>query len=276
MPRFEPHPARRPAIVAGASSGIGAATAIELAAHGFPVALGARRVDKCQSSSTRSAPTAARRWPATRRHRSRVGQMIRGQATEQLGDIEVLVSGAGDTYFGRMHEIDTDDFRIADADPSDRAPTGWPPRCCRAWSTRQRGDLIFVGSDVALRQRPHMGAYGAAKAGLVAMVTNLQMELEGTGVRASIVHPGPTRPAWAGAARRTGRPGAARIGRSGVRRATTTSCGPPTSPGRSRSSPRRRAGRLHREHGSPARGAVDRRTKERQELALGEEGMPNQ
>jgi NAD(P)-dependent dehydrogenase (short-subunit alcohol dehydrogenase family) len=37
-----------------------------------------------------------------------------------------------------------------------------------------------------------MGAYGAAKAGLVAMVTNLQMELEGTGVRASIVHPGPT------------------------------------------------------------------------------------
>jgi NAD(P)-dependent dehydrogenase (short-subunit alcohol dehydrogenase family) len=37
-----------------------------------------------------------------------------------------------------------------------------------------------------------MGAYGAAKAGLLAMVTNLQMELEGTGVRASVVHPGPT------------------------------------------------------------------------------------
>ena len=48
MPRFEPHPARRPAIVAGASSGIGAATAVEMAAHGFPVALGARRVEKCQ------------------------------------------------------------------------------------------------------------------------------------------------------------------------------------------------------------------------------------
>ena len=60
---------------------------------------------------------------------------------------------------------------------------------------RQRGDLIFVGSDVALRQRPHMGAYGAAKAALVAMVNNYQMELEGTGVRASIVHPGPTKTA---------------------------------------------------------------------------------
>ena len=48
MARFEHHPDRRPAIVAGASSGIGAATATELAAHGFPVALGARRVEKCQ------------------------------------------------------------------------------------------------------------------------------------------------------------------------------------------------------------------------------------
>ena len=58
---------------------------------------------------------------------------------------------------------------------------------------RRRGTLIFVGSEVALRQRPHMGAYGAAKAALVAMVSNLQMELERTGVTASIVHPGPTR-----------------------------------------------------------------------------------
>jgi hypothetical protein len=36
MPRFDPHPARRPTLIAGASSGIGAATATELAARGFP------------------------------------------------------------------------------------------------------------------------------------------------------------------------------------------------------------------------------------------------
>ena len=46
MPRFDPLPDRRPALVAGASSGIGEATAIKLAANGFPVALGARRVEK--------------------------------------------------------------------------------------------------------------------------------------------------------------------------------------------------------------------------------------
>ncbi len=58
MPRFDPHPERRPALIAGASSGIGAATAIELAARGFPVALGARRVE--QMSRTRRPDP--RRW----------------------------------------------------------------------------------------------------------------------------------------------------------------------------------------------------------------------
>jgi NAD(P)-dependent dehydrogenase (short-subunit alcohol dehydrogenase family) len=193
MPRFEPHPARRPAIVAGASSGIGAATAVELAAHGFPVALGARRVEKCQElvDKIRADGGEAVALPLDVTDPQSVKGFVH-QATDQLGDIEVLVTGAGDTYFGKLQEIDTDAFEsqiqihLIGANRLTTAVLG-------GMIERQRGDLIFVGSDVALRQRPHMGAYGAAKAALVAMVTNLQMELEGTGVRASIVHPGPTK-----------------------------------------------------------------------------------
>ena len=195
MPRFEPHPARRPAIVAGASSGIGAATAAEMAAHGFPVALGARRVEKCQEivEKIRADGGEAIALPLDVTDAESVKGFVH-QATEQLGDIEVLVTGAGDTYFGRLHEIDTETFESQiqiHLIGANRLATAVLPGMVE----RQRGDLIFVGSDVALRQRPHMGAYGAAKAALVAMVTNLQMELEGSGVRASIVHPGPTKTA---------------------------------------------------------------------------------
>ena len=192
MPRFEPHPARRPALVAGASSGIGAATATELATRGFPVALGARRVDRCQQLADAIVADGgeAVALPLDVTKPDSVQKFVE-RATDQLGDIELLVAGAGDTHFGRLYETTTDDFESQiriHLVGANRLATAVLPAMVR----RQRGDVIFVGSDVALRQRPHMGAYGAAKAGLVAMVTNLQMELEGTGVRASIVHPGPT------------------------------------------------------------------------------------
>ncbi|MGE2735700.1 SDR family oxidoreductase [Mycolicibacterium vaccae] len=193
MPRFDPLPDRRPALVAGASSGIGEATAIRLARNGFPVALGARRVEKLEEIVGRiradGGEAIAVQLDVTD------PDSVKGaveQTTAELGEVEVLVAGAGDTNFGKLHEMSTDEFtdqlqiHLVGAN---RLATAVLPGMIE----RRRGDLIFVGSDVALRQRPHMGAYGAAKAGLVAMVNNLQMELEGTGMRASIVHPGPTR-----------------------------------------------------------------------------------
>ena len=192
MARFEPHPSRRPVIVAGASSGIGAATAAELAARGFPVALGARRLDKCEelADQIRAGGGEAVALSLDVTDPESVRKFVH-RAGEQLGDIEILVAGAGDTFFGRLYEIETEAFESQiqiHLIGANRLAAAVLP----AMVSRQRGDAIFIGSDVALRQRPHMGAYGAAKAGLAAMVTNLQMELEGTGVRASIVHPGPT------------------------------------------------------------------------------------
>jgi NADP-dependent 3-hydroxy acid dehydrogenase YdfG len=193
MPRFAPLPARRPAVVAGASSGIGAATAIDLASRGFPVALGARRVEKLDQlvEQIRGNGGEAVAFHLDVTDPDSVKAFV-SQSVDALGEIEVLVAGAGDTYFGRLHEISTDQFESqiqVHLIGANRLATAVLPGMVE----RQRGDVIFVGSDVALRQRPHMGAYGAAKAALIAMVTNLQMELEGTGVRASIVHPGPTK-----------------------------------------------------------------------------------
>lgn len=274
MARFEPHPARRPTIVAGASSGIGAATAVELAAHGFPVALGARRVDKCQEfvDKIRADGGEAIALPLDVTDADSVKAFVH-QATERLGEIEVLVAGAGDTFFGRLHEIDTETFESQiqiHLVGANRLATAVLPGMVE----RRRGDLIFVGSDVALRQRPHMGAYGAAKAALVAMVTNLQMELEGTGVRASIVHPGPTKTAmgWSLPAEAIGpaledwaKWGQARhdffLRASDLARAITFVAETP------------RGGFVVNMELQPEAPLAD--NKDRQKLALGEEGMPS-
>src|SRR5271156_1540750 len=240
MPRFEPLPERRPAIVAGASSGIGEATAMELAAHGFPVALGARRVEKLDDivGKINAEGGEAVGFHLDVTDPNSVKSFVT-QSVDALGDIEVLVAGAGDTYFGKLAEITTDEFdsqlQIHLIGANRLASAVLP-----GMLERQRGDLIFVGSDVALRQRPHMGAYGAAKAALVAMVNNFQMELEGTGVRASIVHPGPTKTSmgWSLPAEKIGP--ALEDWPSGAKHATTTSCARPTWHEPSRSSPRHR------------------------------------
>lgn len=275
MARFEPHPDRRPAIVAGASSGIGAATAKQMAGHGFPVALGARRVEKCQElvDEIKAGGGEAVALPLDVTDVDSVKSFVHG-ATEALGDIEVLVAGAGDTNFGRLHEMSTDEFEAQlqiHLVGANRMATAVLPGMVE----RQRGDLIFVGSDVALRQRPHMGAYGAAKAGLVAMVNNLQMELEGTGVRASIVHPGPTKTSmgWSLPAEKIGpaledwaKWGQARhdyfLRASDLARAITFVAETP------------RGGFIANMELQPEAPLAD--VKDRQKLALGEEGMPEQ
>jgi NADP-dependent 3-hydroxy acid dehydrogenase YdfG len=192
MPRFEPNPEKRPSIVSGASSGIGAATATALASAGHPVALGARRVDRSEevAERIRAAGGTAVALPLDVGDDESVRKFV-AAATEALGPIEILVSGAGGLAPSPIHETDTEAFaqqigvnllgahRLVSAVVPDMVG-------------RRRGDVVFVGSDVVPAPRPGMGAYVPAKSGLEAMAYTMRMELEGTGVRASVVRPGPT------------------------------------------------------------------------------------
>jgi NAD(P)-dependent dehydrogenase (short-subunit alcohol dehydrogenase family) len=185
-------PDRRPAVVAGASSGIGAETAKALAGAGFPVALGARRVERCEelAAAIRADGGEAVAHPLDVSSEDSVAAFAE-KAAADLGDVEVVVSNAGLLGPGRLVEVDTE--RIARE--LDVNLLG-PHRLIRAFVPgmieRRRGDICFVSSDTALRARPMMAAYSASKAGLEGLVESLQMELEGTGVRASVVRPGPT------------------------------------------------------------------------------------
>jgi NADP-dependent 3-hydroxy acid dehydrogenase YdfG len=192
MPRFAPHPEKRPSIVTGASSGIGAATAVALAEAGHPVALGARRVAKSEEvvAGIRAAGGEAVALPLDVGDDESVRKFV-AAATETLGPIEILVSGAGDITPGPIHEMDSARFAElvgVNLIGAHRLVSAIVPDMVE----RRRGDVVLIGSDVVPAPRPRMGAYVPAKAGLEAMAHAMRMELEGTGVRASVVRPGPT------------------------------------------------------------------------------------
>src|SRR4051812_49309745 len=200
MARFA-HPDRRPAVITGASSGIGAATALTLAAAGYPVALGARRTDKLDELAaqirSQGGEVTAHALDLTD---DESVETFAAKVAADLGDIEIVVSNAGLVQPGATYEVDTAQF----AHELDLNIVG-AQRLARAFVPgmveRQRGDVVFVSSDVAVRARPFMSSYAAGKWGLEGLAHAMQMELEGTGVRASIVRPGPTQSemgsAWA-------------------------------------------------------------------------------
>ncbi len=192
MPRFEPHPERRASVVTGASSGIGAATAIALAAGGHPVALGARRSAQCEelAASIRAGGGEAIALPLDVSDGEAV-KSFAAAVSDELGPVEILVSCAGDAEVELVHATDPGEFlRQVDVNlvGAHRLVSAIVP----GMVSRQRGDVVFVSSDVARTPRPRMGGYVAAKNGLEGMARAMQMELEGTGVRASVVRPGPT------------------------------------------------------------------------------------
>lgn len=192
MPRFDPHPDRRAAIVTGASSGIGAATAAALAAAGHPVVLGARRVDRCEDLAAKIRAEGGEALALELDLLDTASIDAFADAAEaELGPIEILVSNAGDvqpiTTVGAAPEEFTRQLQV-----NLLGAQALVHRVVPHMFERRRGDVVFVTSEVALNPRTHMAAYVASKAGLEGFAAAMAMESEGTGVRVGIVRPGPS------------------------------------------------------------------------------------
>lgn len=192
MPRFEPHPPRRPVIVTGASSGIGRQTALTLAEAGHPVVLGARRVERCEevAAAIRDKGGEAVALSLDLLDVESI-EAFATAAEKEFGEIEVLVSNAGDVQ----------PITAIDAEPAEFArqigvnllgAQALVHRVVPPMARRRRGDVVFVTSEVALNPRTHMAGYVASKAGLENLAMAMAMECEGTGIRVGIVRPGPS------------------------------------------------------------------------------------
>ena len=179
-------------MVTGGSSGIGAATARLLAAAGFPVVVGARRVDVCEVVAKEIRQTGGEAVAlALDLTRPDSIEEFAAAAISVSGTVEVLVSNAGRSAPGSALDSDPDDF----AQTLTVNVLG-AQRLTRLLVTpmvaRLRGDVVFVTSETVSAPRPNAAGYVSSKWGLEGLARALQMELEGTGVRATIVRPGQT------------------------------------------------------------------------------------
>ena len=192
MARFAPHPERRPTVVTGASSGIGQAAAKALAAAGHPVVLGARRVERLERTAEeiRAAGGEANPLRLDLADPASIEAFVKG-AAEAVGGVDVVVSAAGQSAPDSAADPSPDDFAAlvgVNLLGVQRLVAGLLP----AMIERRHGDVVFVTSEMVRHPRVHSSGYAASKWGLEGYARTLQMELEGTGVRASIVQPGQT------------------------------------------------------------------------------------
>jgi NADP-dependent 3-hydroxy acid dehydrogenase YdfG len=192
MPRFPPHPTRRPAVVTGASAGIGLATALSLAAAGHPVVLGARRVDRLEETAAKIRADGGEAVAISLDLAEGASiDDFAAAASAALGPIEIVVSNAGEALPATALGVEPEAFAR-----QVQVNLVGAHRLARAFGvgmvTRRRGDIVFITSDVVRVPRPYMAAYVSSKHALEGLARVMQMELEGTGVRVGIVRPGPS------------------------------------------------------------------------------------
>jgi NADP-dependent 3-hydroxy acid dehydrogenase YdfG len=182
----------RIAIVTGASSGIGAATAVQLGSRGWRVAVGARRVERIEEVAKQVERAGGEGFAHVLDVTDPGSVSAFCDAVEaRFGPVDLLVNNAGQNLSARLDEATPEELRL-DVEVNLLGALYMTRRIVPGMIERRMGDVVFVGSDSARHPRPFQGAYGAAKAGLEVAARVLEMETEGTGVRSILVRVGPT------------------------------------------------------------------------------------
>jgi len=192
MATFLPHPERRPTVVTGASSGIGRSAALVLAGAGHPVVLGARRTERLEELAGQIRDEGGEAHPLRLdlADPASIEAFVKG-AVEAVGDVDVFVSAAGQSMPDSALDPSPDAF-AAIVEVNLLGVQRLVAALVPAMVERHHGDVVFVTSEMVRRPRVRASGYAASKWGLEGYARTLQMELEGTGVRASIVQPGQT------------------------------------------------------------------------------------
>lgn len=180
------------AVVTGASSGIGAEFAAQLAAGGLSLALVARRQDKLQALAGRLRSqygTSVEIIELDLGADGAVSELLR--RTSRL-DVGMVVASAGIATAGPFLDTPlTEESALIGLNLS--VPVQLAHEYGRLFRARRRGALVLVSSAVAFGPVPYMANYSAAKAYIASFGQALRHELKPAGVDVLVLAPGPTR-----------------------------------------------------------------------------------
>jgi NADP-dependent 3-hydroxy acid dehydrogenase YdfG len=187
--------AGRIAVVTGATSGIGAATARRLSADGAAVAIVGRREERLRDLAAElrdDTEAEVGRFTADVSDRDaveRTAEAIRGR----LGRVDLVVANAGVMLPAPFETADTTEWdRMIDTNVRGLLATGraFAPDLLAAAAEGGRADLVHVGSIGGHMVFQNYGVYGATKAAVAHLTRNLRAELGPRGVRVKNVEPG--------------------------------------------------------------------------------------
>ena len=185
------------AIVTGASSGIGAALALQLSHEGAAVILGARRKDRLErlAREINDGGHTAVPVPADVTGRQDAEKLVR-EAIGRFGRLDILVNNAGRGHFASVE--DTTDEMIRSMFELNVYPLWYTTRPALTQMKKQgSGHIINVASMAGKLGYPYNSAYVAAKHACVGFTHALRMELIDTGIHATVVCPAGVLTDWA-------------------------------------------------------------------------------
>ncbi|MEU2349920.1 SDR family NAD(P)-dependent oxidoreductase [Modestobacter sp. NPDC049651] len=182
--------AGRVALVTGASSGIGEATAVALAGAGASVAVGARRKDRLDALAGKlrdgGSPVLQLDLDVTDEQQCR-DAVARTRA--ELGGLDVLVNNAGVMLLGTIAGADTEDWRRM-LQTNVLGLMYMTHAAIEGMVEQGSGDVVNVSSVAGRTARLGAGVYNASKWAVNAFSESLRQEVTQRGVRVSLVEPG--------------------------------------------------------------------------------------
>jgi len=192
--------AARVAALSGGSSGIGRAIAGAFRARGWKVALGARREERVRATVADLGGASDELYGGRLDVTDAASiDAFYDAARAALGPIDLVVNCAAHARPGAFFELSPEEIR-SEIDSGLVGALLFSRRGVRDMLERgMRGDLIFISSTTAVVPWPFHTPYAASKAGVEQAARSISLELEGTGIRSTIVQVGNTvGTGWAG------------------------------------------------------------------------------